>query len=160
MAAGQAAGSVSKSAASAADFETQADEVKVQEKIGALQYSRDVKDTKEATEAALARRRALMAAGGMAGTAQGTALLDAAAATSGQNLSRMATDYAISRSSLRARRKNLKDAAMNARITMVTDPLKFFSSAAPGAGGATSSYGATGKGKLIHSGDGRLVGGV
>ncbi len=163
MAAAGAAGSIGQGIEEQRAYEAQANEVKVQEKVGALQYSRDVKDTKEMTDAAIARRRALMAAGGASGTAQGTALLDAAAGLGGQNLSRMATDYQINRSSLRARRKNLKDAGQKALIKGFTNAAIGGAKAGAGSMGGLSGgggYGATGSGKMIVGSNGMMGGGV
>lgn len=96
------------------ELEGQADEVKAQEKAGAIQNRRDVQDAEAETAGAAARRRALLAASGAAGTAQSTALLDAVGRTGGQNVGRLKQDWQIQRSSLRARRKNLKMQAQNA----------------------------------------------
>lgn len=96
------------------ELNAEADQVKAQEKAGAIQNSRDVKDAEAETAGAAARRRALLAASGAAGTAQSTALLDAVGRTGGQNVERLRQDWQIQRSSLRARRKNLKTQAQNA----------------------------------------------
>jgi len=138
-------------------YESAADDVKAQEKASALQYARDRKDAQENTDAAVARRRALLAASGAAGTAQGTELLSAVAATGGQNLSRMATDYQIERSSLRARRANLKAAGQKALFSSFT---KAGLSAAGAFGGGAAPYGGTGNGMMIKGSNGMLGGGV
>lgn len=92
-------------------LENEAQFTAAEQKAADLQRARDVQGAEQNTDAAIARRRALLAAGGASGTAQATALLDSAAATGAQNVTRINQDAAIQRSTLRARRYNLKAAA-------------------------------------------------
>lgn len=108
-----------------------ADQLKDEQTALAVQRSRDITDMKAAGAAALAQRAVRVAALGAAGTAQGTELTSSVAATSALGMARYEQDYEVKRTALRARIKNLKNAAKMAPLRAVLDPLNLFN-----AGGA------------------------
>lgn len=119
LAAGALATSVIGGLAARAEAQGQAADIKAQRKANALQASRDQLDTQNNTGAAVARRRALLAANGGAGSASATELLNATAANGGTSLNRMATDASISSSALKARQANTIAAGNRALVTSI-----------------------------------------